>query len=444
MEYASIDYIISTVFKTNILPVITECNTNCVFCSHKQNPKEVQVFRLPKLDMKNFEEIIEFLSPNKKIVIGEAATRIIEGEPFLFKDILKLLALIRNRYNNTCIQITTNGLLLDETIVNTLVELGNIELNISVNCVDALKHKQILGLKEEQSIKEKLLLIKGKLKYSGSCVLVPEIMGWEDLDEICSFLDQNEAEALRLFIPGHTKLSENSYEFFELYAEAKKFIDKVRNKYSIPIILEPSVINELDCSIEGVIKNSPAYNSGLKVGDIITEVNRKKIVSRVDGFDKVFRSFNPKLKISRDHNVVELNLRKQKNSSPGFVVLFDVDPDIADQMKKVVSRNASDNVLFITSELALNILEQNFKSAGFNFNYNIISAKNLFFGGTIKCAGLLTIQDILDACTEYLKTNPRPELIIVPPIMFDFKRKDLVGRSLNEIEEVLKIKADIP
>jgi hypothetical protein len=57
---------------------------------------------------------------------------------------------------------------------------------------------------------------------------------------------------------------------------------------------------------------------------------------------------------------------------------------------------------------------------------------------------LLTIQDILDACTEYLKTNPRPELIIVPPIMFDFKRKDLVGRSLNEIEEVLKIKADIP
>jgi wyosine [tRNA(Phe)-imidazoG37] synthetase (radical SAM superfamily) len=444
MELASMDYIIRTVFKTNILPVISECNTNCIFCSHKQNPKQVQVLRLPKLEMKDFEEIIEFLSPNKKIVIGEAATRIIEGEPFLFKEILKLLTLIREKFKHTPIQITTNGLLLDERIVETLIELGNIELNISVNCVNPLKHKQILGLKSEQNIKENLLLISGKIKFSGSCVLVPEIMDWKEIEEICSFLDECNAETLRLFIPGATKLSKTAYNFFELYNETKKFVDIVRNKYSIPIILEPPVIGDLNCHVEGIIKNSPAFNCGIKVGDMITHINEKVIESRVDAFDKVFRSFNPKLKIIREKEQIDLKLLKPKNSSPGFIVLYDVDPKLSVQVKNVVKRNDGKNILFITSELALDILVQYFRNNDFDFKYSIISAKNSFFGGTIKCAGLLTIQDIIETAEEYLKTNPVPDLIILPPIMLDSKREDLIGRSLNEIENLLKIKADIP
>lgn len=444
METTSLEYVISTVFKTNILPVISECNTNCIFCSHKQNPKEVQVFRLPKLDIKDFEEIIEFLSPNKKIVIGEAATRIIEGEPFLYKDILELLYLIRKKFKNTPIQITTNGLLIDELIIEKLVELGNIELNISVNSVDSLKHKQILGLKAERNIKDILDLIKGKLKFSGSCVLVPEIMGWRDIEEICSFLDKSQGETVRLFIPGHTKLSKNTYDFFDLYKEAKQAVDYIRNRYSIPVIIEPSVINELDCRIEGVIKDSPADNSGIKVGDLIKEINGKQVESRVDGFDKVFRSFNPKLKIIRDNVIINVNLLKPKNSSPGFIVLFDIDPNVSRQVINVVKRNGGENVLFITSELAYNILFHYFSNSNFSFKYNIIKAQNSYFGGTIKCAGLLTVQDVLDATTEFLKTNPIPDLIILPPIMFDSNRKDLVGRSLEEIESLLKIKADIP
>ena len=444
METASMEYIISTVFKTNILPIISECNTACIFCSHKQNPKEVKVYRLPKLNMQDFEEIIEFLSPNKKIVIGEAATRIIEGEPFLFKDIMKLIALIRKKYENTPIQITTNGLLLKEEFVDALERLGNIELNISVNCVDIKKHKEILGLKVEQNIKDRLRLLKGRLKYSGSAVLVPEIMKGKDLEELCEFLNENGAETLRLFIPGYTSLHGDSPNFFELFKEAKELVDDLRKRYSIPIIIEPSVLDNLNCNVEGIIKNSYAALAGIKVGDVLTSVNGNEIGARVAAFDKIFRAYNPKLKLLRNDIPMEVSLLKPKNSYPGFVLLYDIDPNLSHQVKNLIKRYPSENILFITSELAIHILEKYFEKSDFSFNYKIISAPNNFFGGTIKCAGLLILQDILDLLESYLKTNPAPDLIILPPIMFDSKGTDLVGRNLRELESILKIRVEIP
>ena len=444
MKLAGMDYIINTVFKTNILPVISECNTSCIFCSHKQNPSEIEVFRLPNLELSDFIEIIDFISPNKKVVIGEAATRIIEGEPFLHKDILSILHLIRKKYPHMPIQITTNGLLLNDTIIKTLVELGNVELNISVNCIDPIKRMQILGLKREQDITDVILSLKGRVKYSGSCVIVPDIMDWKDVEEIISFLDKNQGENVRLFLPGYTKKSGNESSLFKLFKEAKKFVDVMRDTYTIPILLEPSFIEDLECRIEGIIKNTPANSVGLMVGDVIQEINGMEVKTRVDGFDKTFKAVNPKLKIRRVNENMELKLLKPKNTSPGFVVLYDIDSAVTDQIQTVVKRYEARNVLFITSELALPILSKLFERSEFQFAYKLIRARNDYFGGNIQCAGLLIVQDILDAVEEYLKSNERPDLIVLPPIMFDFKKRDLLGRHINEIEDVLKIKTDFP
>ena len=164
MKTATKDYIINTVYRTNILPVISQCNTSCVFCSHKQNPKEVEVYKLANLELCDFEEIIQFLSPDRKIIIGESATRIIEGEPLLHKNFIEIVELVRRKYPYTPIQITTNGILLNEKLVTRFVELGGIDLNVSVNCIQNDKRKEILGLKEVDDIKEKLLLLNDRIR----------------------------------------------------------------------------------------------------------------------------------------------------------------------------------------------------------------------------------------------------------------------------------------
>lgn len=443
MKIASKEYIISTVFKTNILPITSECNTACVFCSHKQNPEGIDIFRLPKMGLDEFKEIISFLSPEHKIIIGESATRIIEGEPLLHKEFIDILGYIRGKYRYTTIQITTNGTLLNKELIDKLVDIGNIELNISVNCINPIKREQILGIKKNDNIKEKIFLLKGRLKFSGSCVYIPEVLDIKDIEEIAAILSEAEADNIRLFLPGYTYKAKKIYDLDFLYKEVHDFLMLLKPKYDIPIIIEPSIISDLNCRVEGIVKNTPAFIAGLKEGDLITRVNGENTCTRVETFNKVYRSANPVLTVNRDEVSVAIKIKKMKNSPPGFILLYDIDPGIIKQINDSLKRYNCNNALIITSGLAYNLLVELFKNSNLEFKYNIIAAKNRFFGGNIKCAGLLTIQDISDTVKEYIKENKMPDIIILPPIMFDNKKADLSGRNLKEIEDEFKIPIEL-
>ena len=444
MKTATKDYIIDTVYRTNILPVISACNTSCVFCSHKQNPEDVEVYRLDKLDLADFEEFIEFLSPDRKIIIGESATRIIEGEPLLYKNFIDIVEMVRRKYKNTRIQITTNGILLDEKLIKRLSELKKIELNVSVNCIGDQKRMTILGLKQMDNIKEKLTLLKGRITYSASAVFDPDFMVYEDIEEMAEFLDRNGADSIRLFLPGYTYLKGKNIELDKLYSEVSEYIDVLKTKYRIPIIIEPSYIYDLKARIEGVVDNSPAHEAGIKEGDIIEKVGIDFVTSRVQAFIKVLKQKDPELDIIRGDKKVKVKLKKAKNAPPGFIMLYDIDPDEAHRISLLVKRYNADKILFVTSQLAYNVLKGLFEISEFTFDYDIVRAENAFFGGTIKCAGLLTVQDIIDSTKEYIKEKGKPNLIVLPSIMFDYRGRDLVGRSIDEIEAELGIKVDIP
>lgn len=444
MKFATKDYIINTVFRTNILPIISECNTSCIFCSHKQNPQGIEVFRMPKMNLEDFDEISGFLSPEKKIVIGEAATRIIEGEPLLHKDFIGILRLLHTKFKKTPIQITTNAILLNKEMVDEFAALGNIELNISVNCVNPTRRKSVLGLNAEDNIKEKIFLLNNKLKFSGSMVIVPEVIEEEDIEDTIALLNENGAENVRLFLEGYTKISGETKDFYSFYNEIKAITNGLKQKYDVPVIIEPSVISDLDSSVEGVIRHSPAANAGVEEGDVIVEVNGINVRTRVEAFNKAFKAANPKLKIFRNGIEIGLKLLKPANTPPGFVALYDVDPDVAEQIKTAVKRNKARMVLLVTSELAESLIKTLLGKSNNGYIYNIIAARNQYFGGNIKCAGLLTAEDIISSVKDYLNNNEKPDLILIPPVMFDFTKKDLLGRNINYIEEQLKIQVDTP
>ncbi|HEX9062883.1 MAG TPA: DUF512 domain-containing protein [Clostridia bacterium] len=439
MNFATMDYIIKTVYATNILPVISNCNTSCIFCSHRQNPEGIEVFKMPDLSIPDFSQIIEFLSQDSKIIIGESATRIIEGEPLLYRNIVPLLWLVRKKYPKTQIQLTTNGIMLNDEIITELTDLGGIELGISVNCLDPVKREAILGSAQKRDIRDTIMLLKDRIPFSLSSVYVPDIMDSSDIYELVSFSSQSGAMMLKIYLPGVTSISGILYPLDSTYREVECFVEDALKNYELPVVLEPSLISDLGSNVVGVIKNTPAFLAGIRRKDQVLSVNDRNVRSRVEAFSASYRAANPELTILRHGNVKKVRLQKRRNTSPGFVMHYDIDPEITHWIENIAAVNKSRKVLFVTSILAYDLLKALFETSGFSFEYQIIKAQNSFFGGNISCAGLLTAEDIIKASRDYLSHNEAPDIIILPPIMFDSRRRDLLGRSIEDISMELGI-----
>ncbi|MFO7819200.1 MAG: hypothetical protein R6V17_03080 [Halanaerobacter sp.] len=82
MDYSEEQLAVISAQQDNILPITSVCNLDCKFCSHKGNPPEVKTFASGHRPLKEIRSLIDFLSADRKIIIGESATKIEEGEPF--------------------------------------------------------------------------------------------------------------------------------------------------------------------------------------------------------------------------------------------------------------------------------------------------------------------------------------------------------------------------
>lgn len=439
MKLATMDYIISTVYRTNILPVVSHCNTSCSFCSHRQNPDGIEIFKMPSLSLSEFSQIIGFLSSNSKIIIGESATRIIEGEPLLYRDIIPLLSMVRKKYPKAPIQLTTNGIMLDKKVAGELTEIGGIELGISVNCLNPSKREKILGTSQKHDIRENIMLLKGMIPFSLSAVYVPGEMDSSDVDDLISFSEESGASILKIYLQGVTSLSGEICPLYDTYKQVKCFVENSQKTDDFPVVIEPGFISDLKCNVAGVINNSPAFFSGIRRDDMILSVNGINPGTRVEAFSASYRAANPELTVLRDESQLNIRLSKGRNTSPGFIMNYDIDPGTAHNIKNITALHKSRKVLFVTSLLAYDILKAYFETSGFCFDYEIIKAQNRFFGGNISCAGLLTVQDIMEACRNYLLSNVAPDIILLPPVMFDSAGRDLIGKSIEDIRKEIGI-----
>ncbi len=441
MKTATFEYLCRVVAQTNILPIISGCNVNCVFCSHKNNPRNINTYTVPKLGLSEVEQLFEYLSTDKKIVIGESASRIVEGEPFLYKDFMYILKKIRQKYKFTPIQVTTNGSFLTEEVVRELAQLEPIEMNISLNSSSEENRKKLINDKNpEVAIKACHLLNQYNIKYNGSIVAMPDIVGSEDIKNTIEYLCKNNAQLIRIFIPGITRYSKGEYDFYQISNIVNQIKNSVKENYDTPVTIEPSIIKNLNAEIEGVIKDSPSYLAGLKSNDIIKLVNGVEPICRVDAYMRAYSKSNPIVLIERNGEELEIEINKSSKQSCGFVVSYDIDPDIIFNFEKLICRNKSIVPLILTSELACNTLKMFIKK--YDKQYKAYPVRNTFFGGTIMVCGLLTISDILN-CIEDIKSNYNPDLLILPSVMFDCYGEDLEGIHYRNICEITGINTEI-
>ena len=471
--------LLEAVFKDNVLPLTSHCNLSCQFCSHRQNPPGVLAYYFAPLPWEQLEELIPFLDPSRKIIIGESSTRLCEGEPFTHPLFMEILSALRQRFPQTPLQITTNGTYLRADNVKEIAALTRaesiLEFIISLNSASAEHRAGIMGDNSLDAVKGGLALLRENgIGFHGSVVALPHLTGWDDLEQTLYFLDREGALSTRIFLPGYTSYAQPGLRFpSSLWEELDDFIMKIREKITHPLTLEPPINRDLAARVQGVFPSSAAYIAGLRTGDLILSVNGEKVLSGKDAFERLQQAADPSVEVLRDGEYtqdIEYIIPKKAGERTGLVFNADLDPHLITEVGKIGkgyggsncggdgnssgngnSSNSSGNgnskssgdevksVLLLTSFLAAPLWQAARNSLLLPENIEISIVENRFFGGSICCAGLLTIEDFQAHLSEIIphfsNTANSPPIVLVPPAPFDRKGFDLLGVHCRELSE---------
>lgn len=419
--------LVGAVREHNVFPLTGYCNLSCVFCSHRHNPPGTEAYSFPPLPEDLLEGLIPYLDPGKKIIIGESATRLREGEPLTHPQFISLIRKIRLRYPDTPIQVTTNGALLDEEVIASMADLKPLELVLSLNSASERGRHLLMGdTRPENAIRSVHLLKKVKISFHGSLVALPHLVGWDDLHNTIEYLDQAGAVTIRYLLPGYTRLSDPLLVTpADAYCEYDSFLKPLRKKFRTPLLAEPPLIENLDALIEGVIKGSPVQKAGLLPDDRIISVAGREVVSRVDTFELLAANANPKVKLMRNGSSFEVMVQKKSSEQSGLAVAYDLDLNQVDRVRSSLLNRAE--TLMLVSKPAL----QRWEIAKEIFdlrNLTLRAVPSVYFGGSIECAGLLTASDFQITLDQMADLN-RFGKVIIPAIAFDGSARDLSGSS---------------
>lgn len=454
----------------NVLPLTSACAYECIFCSHRFQPQGVKTFSPGHIKTEVIFDLIDYLNESRKIVIGESASRIEEGEPFLHSEWRKILFQIRQQYPRTLCQITTAGTLLTADDIKFLSRMRPLKIFLSLNCISPHYRRRYLGDNTTGQISSLLEnLSHYGVSVEGSILALPKLTGWQEISRTLKFLDEYPCvQAVRILEPGYTdEIDKNLKQKLRVDSESLNFrLEKWQSNLSISVYTEPSHIKSLKAKIMGVVDSSPADKIGLKKGDIITKIAGKNPFSRVEAFDLFKRYFsrgeNFSLRILRNESnhdgqssfreekeflikpsEIKSNYEYIKEWNPGMIMAYDMP---SKYLGKIISKTPSEGkVLLISAPRAANRLKllieklDSKSGAALNFELHIINPD--FFGGNIQCAGLLVNRDILANKQKILSLQP--DLVLLPGIMFNHREQDLNGQKLSEIQSELQIPVKI-
>ena len=433
------EIIFKTVKEDNILPITSICKLNCIFCSHKNNPPEVETYSFGHLDFELIKTMIEFLNPERPVFIGESASKIIEGEPFVHPEIYQILKYLRQRWPEIEIRITTSGSFLDLDQIELLKKIEPLELNISLNAPAPEERVFLMNdLHPENVFKVIPKLIKYQIDFEASIVSMHQLKGFEYLKRTFEFLENNRPKSLRVFMAGFSSYAEKDLMVDQSeYHQLAEFIADKRGEFSYPIIIEPQYFSTLQAEVNAVMVDSAAAAFGLESGDVILKVNEIRVESRVDAFYKIKAAANPELEFLRRNEKMSVVLQKEENQNSGLIMSYDLSLEQKQKLKAYAQESRkvqTDNLtVILCSKLASDFLENLLQPyLNSNSNLKLLKTENNFFSGSIIAAGLLTNQDIIATLAG---VDKKIERIILPEIIYDYYGNDLLGKHYSQLED---------
>ncbi|MDP2857054.1 MAG: DUF512 domain-containing protein [Bacillota bacterium] len=417
-----------------VLPLTSVCNVSCVFCSNLQNPPSVEQYRIEPRPLDEVLEHIHLLRSHERVVIGESATRIIEGEPYTYPHINTVLLEVRRRLPGRAIAVTTNGMLLRPDDVSVLSETGA-QLTLSLNALGPRARLELMGDRSPSRVVEAATaLARAGVELYGSMVAMPSLGTWSDFRDSVRFLAGCGARAVRVFIPGFTKVK--PYSLISAGDEARLFeeAEALADLTGVPVLIEPTALGPDIAHVAGVIRGSPAYDAGFKRGDRVLSIDGARVISSTDAHDALNRSASPTVSMSRSGVVLDLRLTKPAGVHSGVIMKNDMDRK---RLVRVLGRLRAHRgrSAIVTSRLAQGfwraVLERE-ASGTRAVTCAVFAAENHFYGGNIACAGLLTAEDFQRTMDSQPFKDWGSTLALLPQEPFDPEGRDLLGVKWQE------------
>jgi hypothetical protein len=391
--------------------------------------------------MEEITRTLAFLNPHNVITIGESATQIIEGEPFSHPQFREIISLTRRAYPETPIEITTNGRHLTEEMVEFLKSTGNITLNISLNSASVSGRKLLMGdtkKKSEQTLAGIRLLAGSNMPFSSSMVAMPNITGWEDIRNTIEFLAANKATAIRIFMPSFS--SRAKADIFpdedKIYGQLREFISTLPTELPCPVLIEPSNVSNLLPVVSGVLMGSPAWKAGIHRGDIILKVNGQSPRCRVEAWNMLVPGGEISVEVEKDNHKEIVSWINESEGDSGITMEYDFDPARAENLRQTV-QDCPGKSLLLTSEFGHAVVGKVLELIGIEKDRaETVMVKNRTFGGTIRAAGLLTVDDYFAAYTGWRESGQEPSQIIIPLESFNSLGFDLKHKHFSELQRL--------
>lgn len=448
----------------------SRCNCDCVFCCNKGNPPYLAASNNLKRPVRQeFEEIktrIKYFSPEAGSALFPSIGSVCEvmAHP-KFMDILYLL---RQKTSNP-FKITTNGKNLTPKVIAELSELKPIYLFLSLNSSSTSRRRRLmkdhapevainsLGLLREQSIPYAVVIVPWPMDS------VEEML--EDLSSTVAYAAEHEAHLVQINLPGYSRYfsSTKLFDLNEMWKAIVFQVRELRERYDLPIVAMPTMYEENICQprknlpqITGLVKNSPAYFSGLKRGDIILQINGIRIRNRPQAIDLLYTLRRNEVKeatfvVQRGSQILELSLDLTKHSYP-YPEQIDTHSGIIfmgtglrigyiEKLREIIQAHQAKRVLFLSSALVKPTFEQCLAGSHLfgdgQAKVEVKIPENRFFGGNIFMGDLLVVEDLIACVEEYImEKGYKPDLVVVPSSPFNLSGwgRDLAGRVYLDIE----------
>ena len=432
-------FILDSAVEANILPITSRCDSHCLFCSHKNNPPDITAISIGVRSVEEITRTLAFLDPDRVIAIGESATPVIEGEPFSHPAFREIIALARRVFPHTPMEVTTNGRFLTRDMVEFLEAAGNISLNVSLNSASAHGRKLLMGDTPEQSgrtIAGVELLSVSSVRFSGSLVAMPNVTGWEDIRDTVAFLARNRAAAVRVIVPAFSSWARPELvpDEHRLRCQLGEFVRALSAETPCPVLIEPSRVSDLRAVVSGVVKDSPAWNAGIRRDDVLLTINGRSPRCRVEAWQWLLPKGEVHAEVERAERAGSVVWTNRIEGDAGITMEYDFDPVRAEDIRRSVMACPGRSVL-LTSELGHTVIGEVLELMDIGRDKaESIKVINRTFGGIIGAAGLLTVDDYLESYIAWRDRGQEPSQMIVPLESFDCCGFDLRRRHFSDLQ----------
>ncbi len=449
----------------------TRCDCACDFCYLKGNPPAFAIRQPRRSAKEDYAEAltrVKYFFPERRLALFPTL-----GSPYEVLSHPYALDLLRRLREKTDrpFRLSTNGHSLVSKVVEELSALQPVYLYLSLHSSSPIRRQRLMGTERAEVAIKALPLLKEKgIPYA--VIIVPwpvpspaEML--KDLRETATFADAHGAHLIEVSLPGYSKYFPHppQSDWQELWEEIVKTVCFLRPQLSTPLIVKPSMFEEhlfkekLNLPwLAGTVKNSPAYHSGLKTGDLLMAINGLPVYTRPQARDLLkihhqLRDSRVLLTIQRKEEKKDVEINPRHWDYPyhptidhhlgiifpgaGFRI------SSLEDLKSLIASHKARHVLFLSSSLVkpyfMEALRQMILPK--EVQLQVIVPENRFFGGNIFMGDLLVVDDFIEAIKEYLQKESAPDLIVLPatPFALGDWRRDLTGRVYREIERAVGI-----